>query len=64
MAWLTALFRAETFVCGPLCARLTAAAAVPRRVRKSFAVKSSPVRSLTYSLMSALDTGCQLRPSL
>ena len=64
MARLTARFRADTLGCGPLFARLAAAATVPRRVRKSLAVKSWPVRSLTYSLMSALVTGCQLRPSL
>ncbi|MCY1556643.1 hypothetical protein D9M68_934080 [compost metagenome] len=47
MARLMALFRLAAVRCAPVRARLAAAAIVPRSVRKSLAVKSEPVRSLT-----------------
>ena len=48
----------------PATASATAASTVPLQVRKSFALKSPPVASFRYALMSADFTSTQRCPSL
>ena len=48
----------------PATASATAASTVPLQVRKSLALKSPPVASFRYALMSADFTSTQRSPTL